>query len=255
MYLMYVDETGDCGMINSPSPYFVLTGLVVHELRWETYLTQIISFRRRMRQQFGLRLREEIHAAHMIVSPGPIVRIKKYDRLTIIRSFADELATMTDINLINVVVNKQGKRLDYDVFAAAWQALIQRFENTISYRNFPGPRNQDDRGMIFPDYTETKKLMQLLRRMRRYNPVPNQSYFGSGYRNLTLNSIIEDPNFRQSDHSYFIQAADTASYLLYQSLVPNAYMRKKAGHRYFHRLDPILCKVVATYDPQGIVRL
>jgi hypothetical protein len=255
MYLMYVDETGDCGIAKSPGRYFVLTGVVIHELRWETYLTQIVGFRRRMREQFGLHLREEIHAGHMLSSPGPLARIPKHDRLTIIRLFADELATMSDMNLINVVVDKLGKRPDYDVFAVAWQALIQRFENTISRRNFPGPRNQDDRGMIFPDQTDTKKLMQLLRRMRRYNPVPNQSYFGSGYRNLTLNSVMEDPNFRQSDHSYFVQAADTASFLLYQAHSPNAYMKKRAGHGYFHRLDPILCTVAATYDPQGIVRL
>ena len=35
MYLMYVDESGDVGMVNSPSRYFVLVGLVLHELRWQ----------------------------------------------------------------------------------------------------------------------------------------------------------------------------------------------------------------------------
>ena len=33
MYLMYVDESGDSGLVNSPTRYFVLTGMVVHELR------------------------------------------------------------------------------------------------------------------------------------------------------------------------------------------------------------------------------
>ncbi len=61
MFLMYVDESGDCGLKNSPTRYFVLRGLVVHELRWQSCLDQIIAFRRRIRQQFGLRLREELH--------------------------------------------------------------------------------------------------------------------------------------------------------------------------------------------------
>lgn len=255
MYLMYVDESGDCGLTNSPTRYFVLTGLVLHELRWQTYLSQLIDFRRRMRQRFGLSMRDEIHAAAMISKPGPLVHIKRHNRLTIIRAFAEELATMTDMNLINVVADKQGKSPDYDVFRMAWKSLIQRFENTISRRNFSGPANSDERGTIFPDHTDDKKLTLLLREMRRYNPVPSLPGIVPGYRNLTLNKVIEDPNFRESDHSYFIQAVDLAAFLLYQRLSPSAYMRKKSGHLYFEKLDPVLCKAATTKDPQGIVRL
>jgi len=255
MYLMYVDESGDCGLVNSPTRYFVLTGLVVHELRWRTYLDRLVAFRRQIRQEYGLRLREELHAATLIISPGPLVRIKRYDRLAIIRAFANELATMADINLINVVVDKQKKTSGYDVFGMAWKALLQRFENTISHRNFRGPANPDECGMIFPDHTDDKKLTRLLRQLRRYNPVPNRASLGSGYRNLILSRLIEDPNFRDSNHSFFIQAVDLAAFLLYQHLVPNAYMRKKSGQNYFNRLDPILCKFASSTDSQGIVRL
>jgi hypothetical protein len=57
MYLMYVDESGDCGLVKSPSPYFALSGLVLHELRWRDYLSQLVEFRRRMRAQHSLKLR------------------------------------------------------------------------------------------------------------------------------------------------------------------------------------------------------
>ncbi len=190
---MYVDESGDPGLINSPTPYFVLTGLVVHELRWQPYLEQLIDFRRRMRRQFGLRLREEIHTSTLITRPGNLVRIKRNDRLAIIRHFADELANIPDLNNINVLVDKQGKPAGYDLFEKAWTALIQRFENTMSRRNFSGPANPDERGIIFPDHTDDKKLNLLLRRMRRYNPVPNQSSFGGGYRNLALTNLVKTP--------------------------------------------------------------
>lgn len=255
MFLMFVDESGDTGLVNSPTRYFALTGIVVHELRWRTYLDQLIGFRQRMKSQFGLRLREEIHATKLISRPGSLVRIKRHNRLTILRAFADELATMSDMNVINILVDKQGKPTDYDVFENAWRALIQRFENTMSYRNFPGPANSDERGMILPDNTDDKKLTLLLRRMRQYNPIPNQPRFGGGYRNLTLSTIVEDPNFRDSEFSYFIQAADVAAYLLFQRVSPNGYMRKKGGGAYFRRLEPVLCKVAATMDPDGIVRL
>jgi hypothetical protein len=255
MYLMYIDESGDSGFTNSPTRYFVLSGLVVHELRWHSYLDQLIAFRRRMRDAFGLKLREEIHASAFINAPGNLVRIRRQDRLAILRHFSDEIASMADVNLINVVVDKQGKSPTYDVFEMAWKALIQRLDNTISRRNFRGPVNADERGMLFPDYTDNKKLTQLLRRMRRFNPVPNQAQHGQGSRNLTLSKVVEDPHFKDSEHSYFVQAADLSAFLLYQSIVPNAYMKKNAGQNYFKRLEPVLCKVASPRDPLGVVRL
>jgi hypothetical protein len=254
MYLMYVDESGDVGLVNSPTRYFVLVGLVLHELRWQQIREELINFRQVMKQQYGLKLREEIHASAMLSKPGPLVRIPKHTRLEILRRLADKLAALPDLALVCIVVDKQGKPAGYNVFDRAWEALIQRFENTLAHRNFPGPKNPDDRGMLFPDHTDDKKLNALLRRMRVYNPVPNQTAFGAGYRNLTVRSVIEDANFRDSAHSYFVQAVDVSAYLLYQQLVPSGYMKKKGGQNYFRRLDPIVCKVVSR-QADGVVRL
>ena len=253
MFLMYVDESGDTGLVDSPTRYFVLTGLVLHELRWQTYIEQFIQFRQRMRASFGLKLREEIHATEFINRPGTLRRIAKNDRLSILRFLARELASMSDLNVINIVVDKQNKAMGYDCFTNAWRALIQRFENTLSHRNFRGPRNADERGLVLPDPTDDKKLTRLIRRLRKWNPVSNQ--MSPGFRNLQLKTIIEDPCFRDSRHSYFIQACDLLAYLLKQRLDPNKYMKKKGANTYFQLVDPILCKVAASTDPQGIVRL
>jgi hypothetical protein len=255
MYLLYVDESGDPGLIESPTRYFVLTGLVVHELRWSGYLESLILFRQRLKERFGLKLREEFHAASFITRPGELVRIPRNDRLTMIRSFTDLLANLGDISIINVIVDKQGKRADYDVFQSAWSVLLQRFENTLSHHNFPGPANPDEKGIILCDHTDDKKLLQLLRRRRHYNPVPNRMGFGTGYRNLPLQYIVEDPCFRDSRHSYFIQAVDLAAFVLYQKMSPSSYMKKKSAHNYFNRLHPVLCRWASTTDPEGIVRL
>jgi hypothetical protein len=255
MFLMYVDESGDCGLVNSPSRYFVLTGLVVHELRWQPYFNQMVDFRRRMKLLHGLKLREEIHAGELLRKPGPLARIPPNDRLGIIRALADELATMADLNIINIVVDKQNKTQGYDVFENAWQALIQRFENTLSHRNFRGPINTDDRGLLFADHTDDKKLTKLMRKMRVYNPIPSMAGFSTSYRMLPLVQIIEDPNFRNSADSLYIQAVDTATFLLYQSLAPSRKIKRAGAQNYFRRLDPILCKKAARNNPQGIVFL
>ena len=255
MYLMYVDESGDTGLINSPTRYFVLCGLVIHELCWEPCLEAIIDFRRAVRNRYGLKLREEIHSAQMLVTPGALSRINKGDRLAILRQFADKLASMPDLRVISVVVDKNGRSTGYDVFEKAWEALIQRFENTIRRHNFPGPSDPDGRGLLFPDNTDNKKLSKLLRRMRRYNPVPHDMMYTPGYRDMTLTRVIEDPNFRDSRHSYFVQAADLIAFLLYQREEPSRYVRRKGAHNYFLRLQPILCTQASRYNHLGIVNL
>lgn len=255
MHLMYVDGSGDPGLTRSPTRYYALSGLVVHELRWQQCLDQLVTFRKRMNATFGLKLREEIHAAAMINSPGELMRIRRNDRLTILRAFADELARMPDLSVINVVVDKDGKPACFDVFDMAWRALLQRFENTTSHRSFPGPSNSDERGMVFPDRTDDRKLTQLIRKMRQYNPVPHHPEFGSGYRDLRLRLVLEDPNFRDSRHSYFIQASDLAAFLLYQHVCPSAYVKRKSAQNYITRLDPILRKAASARDPLGIVKL
>lgn len=242
-------------MVNSPTRYFVLSGLVIHELRWNEYLEQIIEFRKRMRDSFGLLLREEIHSARMLNRPGELVRIKRNDRLSIVKYFINELAQMTDVSIINVVVDKAGKARNYDVLENAWRALVQRFSNTISNRNFHGPANPDERGMIVPDMSEVKKIRETIRRMRRYNPIRNQQRHGAGYRNILVSNMVEDPYFKDSEKSYFIQAADVVAFALYQSIAPSSYVKKKSGQNFFQRLDRILCKVASTTDPDGIVRL
>ncbi len=253
---MYVDESGDPGSLASGSPtnLYILTGLVVHELDWQKSLDHLIAFRKRMRNSYGLRLREELHASKLITKPGALMRLERYQRLALIRHHADTLAALSNaLSVINVVVRKQDKPDNFDIFETAWQTLIQLFENTIQVGNFPGNSNEYDKGMIFPDNTDNRKLIKLLRKMRKNNPVASKIPFRTGYRNLTIGMVIEDPSFRDSNFSYFIQAADTAAYLLYQHLSPNRYMRKRGGSKYFLRLQPVLCKQAESNDPLGIV--
>jgi len=254
MYLIYVDESGDAGLSDSPTRYFALSGVVVHELRWHACSNSLIEFRRALRERFGFKLREEFHTARLISRPGNLAqRIKRHHRLEMIRRYSDAVASVADVNLINVLVDKEGKALDYDVFGMAWKTLIQRFENTLRHRNFPGPQNPDERGILFCDHTDDKKLITLMRQMRRFNPIPNRS--SAGFRNLPLLTLIDDPNFRDSEHSLFVQTADLAAYLLYQRESPNAYMRKTGGKNYFQRLEPVLCTRASNSDPLGIVRI
>lgn len=43
MYLLYVDESGDVGIKNSPTKYFVLSALIIHESKWRNTLDELVS--------------------------------------------------------------------------------------------------------------------------------------------------------------------------------------------------------------------
>jgi hypothetical protein len=105
MYLMYVDESGDCGIQNSPTRYFVLTAIVFHELRWRPVLQSMVGFRKMLRDTKGLKLRDEIHSTHFINKPGDLIRIKRNDRLDIMKKCIDWANAQTDISTFSVVVD------------------------------------------------------------------------------------------------------------------------------------------------------
>lgn len=264
MYLMYVDESGDCGMpgAGSPSALFCLSGVVVHELRWRDTVSQLLRFRHWLKTRYKVYLDDELHAAHMIAKPSKIAaslrRLSKHERLAIIRHFTDEIAMLSDVSIINVVVDKRTGRVPNKdaVFRWAWYSLFQRFENTIRYQNFPGPKNADDRGIVFPDATDRQKLRKYLDEMRLNNLLKvRQGHGAFVYLNKPIRLIIEDPVVRDSQHSYLIQAADCVAFLLKQSVQPSNYMKRHGGNAYFKRLDSVLCKHASKTDPEGVVRL
>lgn len=158
MYLMYVDESGDTGLQSSPTSYFALTGLVVHESEWRNFINQLIDFRKTMRSVYSLPVRTEIHATEFINSRVKAVggaELKRQDRLAILRNALDELAKMPFISITGVIVNKLGRSPPYDVFNAAWSTLFQRFENTMTRGNFPGGFNTSY-GLVITDATAGK---------------------------------------------------------------------------------------------------
>jgi len=250
MYLMYVDESGDPGV--GGSGYYILTGLVIHELSWKSALDDLIEFRKNIRDLYGWKVRTEIHAQEMVngrVSGNS--GIPRNERFMILRRSLDWIATRNDIGIITVVVEKAGFEEPIQVFETGWKYLLQRFENTLNHRNFPGPQNPDDKGLVIPDNTNGEHLRIVLRKMRRYNPVP--SMYSAESRNAPIRSIVEDPVLRDSKHSYFIQMADVCAYFARQVFVPNKVVKKQGARGYYERLMPAIIKKAAPGHSLGMV--
>lgn len=252
MYLMYVDESGDTGLVNSPTRYFALSGIVVHESSWRVFVDQLIGFKKKMNHMYGLPLRAEIHSSEYINSK--VYGLERYQRLAILRNALDELASMSFISITNVVVDKENKPIGYDVFNSAWSTLFQRFENTMQHGNFPG-QHKNDHGMLLTDATAGKKLVRLVRKMSVYNYIPSSAGFAGGARNIPLRKLIEDPHSKDSRDSLPVQMSDVAAYFLVQRLKPNSYVRRSRATHYFDRLEPVLNVKTSRTSDLGIVML
>ena len=178
----------------------------------------------------------------------------RHVRLAILRNLIDEIARINFLSITNIVVDKRSKARSYDVFLNAWQALFQRFENTLKYGNFPGGHS-NDHGLVLTDSTDGRKLQSLVRKMSVYNPVPNQQWAGRGSRNLPIVRVIEDPHPKDSRDSYFIQACDVIAYFAYQRFAPNGFIRKAGAQNYLGRLMPVLNLRASKTDPLGTLIL
>lgn len=236
MYIKYVDESGDVGLIGSPTKYYILSAIIIHESKWLDFLNDIIAFRKSLKVLKGLMMKEEIHAAEFI---SKRVKLKKSisprNRLDILRLCLEWLASLNYINVITVRVDKSKNP---DPFITAWTALLQRFENTLKHQNFPTPAFKHDAGIIVADDTDVKKLTGLLRKMRRFNTIPNMGTTGS--RNIPLKFVLKDPVCRASKSSYFLQMVDVVAYFAKQYYDPNKYIRKKSAKNWYGKLTPII---------------
>jgi len=242
MYLIYIDESGDTGMNNSPTKYFILSGLVIHETNWRTTLENLVEFRKDLRDYKGLKIRDEIHAVNFINKPGDLMRIKRNDRLDILKKCLDWLNNQENLKIITIVVNKQNKNFDNDIFEYAWSEFIKNFENNIKLKNFYYTNNQDEKGLILPDNTDGEKLTQIVRKMRHN-------------KTIKLELVIEDPFMKDSKNSLLHQMVDVVAYAAKQLYEPNAYINKKGNGNFYQRLSNVVLKQTGSENSLGIIEI
>jgi len=95
--------------------------------------------------------------------------------------------------------------------------------------------------------------------MSVYNPIPSMiGDWGGGTKtkNIPIQRVIEDPVFKKSHQSYFIQLADAVAYaLLKREVTPTRHVKKYGIDKMFERNLAGVCYLSASrFDPLGIVR-
>ncbi len=97
-----------------------------------------------------------------------------------------------------------------------------------------------------------------VRRMAVYNPIPSQFGVwldtGASWKNIPLDRIVEDPLFKDSAQSYYVQLVDFAAYALLRRERPIPSRTKYGLDTAFNLLSPILVREARPRDPDGIIR-
>jgi len=253
MYLIYIDESGDEGTAPGCTANFVVSALFVPKDEWRTTFEAIQQFRQRLKREKGLYTTKEWHANKFVGGRSKIApkAIWKYDRCQIFRGTLELLTQMHWLKIINICCQKT-KVLKPGEDALSWcfDRLLNRVQRFL--------QAAEAQSILICDAGKEKKSRRITRRLMRFNPVPSafgQWRTGERAKNIPITTIIEDPFFRDSSYSYFIQAVDFVAFaLLKKEERPTPHVKKYGLHKMFDILEPILCKEAHRADPQGIVR-
>lgn len=248
MYLMYVDESGDPGRSKHSSEHFILSGLIISENDWNTYLSNLKWFRGVLKTTYNLSPRVELHAAELIRINNieEYKQIRKTQRIEIIKLFLKVMPRLfPEGRIINICFKKNEHPSLEEFQTRAWTRLIQRYDTFLK-------KTVQSRGIIICDESDEPLIRGLLRQMRVYNPVTSK--YGTPTLQVPTNNIIEDVFIRRSQHSYFIQAVDFIAHGLYRKEFPKGSLKKFGLEKAFDQLEPILFKQASGYDKMGIVR-
>ena len=207
MFLAYFDESGDDGYPVYSSELFVLTSLYIHHSQWKTNYVRIHQFRKFLKADFGLPVKQEFHTKEFITDKDPYHgKYTTVQRKEILFRFFQMLPAL-DIKVISVAIDKKKiNRPQYEVMKNALTYNVQRIENDLNYLG------ADAKFIIITDEGRVSKMRQTTRAIQQINYIPSM-YSQSSYRK-EIKNLIEDPLPKPSSESYFIQLADMLSFVI-----------------------------------------
>lgn len=236
MHLVYLDESGDQGQ------FYVYTALAIREDNWRAALNRIKALRKQLKDDWGLPMNHELHAWKFLSGKndlGPKL-IGKAARHKMFKQVLKEIAGIRSFGLFNSV----NKNEQY-----AYERLINRLEATM--------RAKDSRALLICDDGQEAEMTKRIRKMNVINYIPsNRGVWPDGRdaKNIKLDRIIEDPIFKDSAQSYFIQLVDFCAYALLRRERPLASREEFGMSKMFKELEPICFKGASRKDPLGVIR-
>lgn len=210
MYLAYLDESGDAGLTNSPTRFFVLACFLVHESVWLRTLDALVAMRRNLKATHSIPTRPEIKAINVRKGAGVFKGLgwSRDRRMDLLREFLRFQPEQLQVRTFGVAIEKApAAQRGWEPRFAAWTFALQRVNRFCV--------GKGEWATIYPDEGHGPFIRRRIRHMRRYHVV--RGHWAPKRIEFPLERIVEDPNERASHDSYFIQLADWSAYAAHRS--------------------------------------
>lgn len=238
MRFAYLDESKD------ENRFFVYSTVIVDGETWATAFEKVKEFRRKLRLDHGIYIAEELHAWKFAAGKGQISDrvLDKSRRAAIFREVLEFIASAGEFNVISSC-NR--------VEQYAFERLMNRLNNAMKEHN--------ERMLLICDQGEEREITRRMRRLRVHNPIPSRMGTwadGAATKNIPLDRFVEDPVFKDSKASYFIQLADFCAYALMRMERPIESRTALGYDTAYELLRPCCYPKTNPSDPRkmGIIR-
>lgn len=233
-YLIYIDESYD-------ETHYAYSAMFINAFKWNEYFKYLLDWRMDWFTNHQISLDTEIHSTDFIAGRGqPHHNRDKIYRSELFYEAIGRVEAMREIKVINAITaNKKNHMKLFD-----W--MVTRINNTLKANNAFG--------VLICDEGNENKLTSIVRTMKKDNHIPDRLDlygFNGGKRNIPLERIIEDPLFKTSKSSYFIQLSDMLAFSLLRNEKPLAGSTLPKVQSAFEQLDQSLVKIAFKADKRG----
>jgi hypothetical protein len=240
--LAYIDESYDDAV-------FAMSALIVPTHAWRDAFGRFQAYRKHLKATYGIFTSKELHATDFVAGRGRIAPkpVPKGLRVHLFQQTIQVIASLPGTAIITGAWPRAGLSLS-DIHAKAFARIQERLQRRCL--------SQDSQILVIADEGKEHELTRLARRTKIWNPVG--SMFGawedgSSYKNIPNDRLIEDPIFKRSHQSYFLQAADFVAFALLKSEVPpTPRVAKYKLDNVFDDLAPVCAKEASRKDPRGL---
>ncbi len=235
-WFAYLDESKE------QNSFFVYSTLIVRGDRWSDAFSHVREFRRGLKSKYGIYMTEELHAWKFAAGKGRISEkaIFKKQRAEIYREVLEFIATCGFFRLMSSVNTNE---------KYAFERLMNRINRTAVAKN-------NAHVLLFSDEGQEAIFTKRIRKMRVYNPIPSSqgtwAETGNFTQNIPLSQFVEDPIFKDSKNSYFIQLVDFAAYALLRSERPIPSRSVLGYDKLYDILRPVTVSENNPRDPRGL---
>ena len=211
MHFIYIDDSGD-------EELRVFSALTILADKWNSCLKKIKGFRQELKMSDGIFVETEFHAWKFISGRGEIADsvVTKGRRCQIFKQTLQMVTMLPEVRLFNTVFPIKAGDL-------AYETLLGRINQTLQL--------WDSHAILICDEGNESLYTRLVRRMQTS-------------QNGAIDRIVEDPFFKQSDQSYFIQLSDFCAYALLRQERPIESKTRYGLDQAFNLLKPISEEII-----------